>query len=91
MDINPMLDHLSEVSIFDHSALALFLILGMSVAITLIHTLQEWRGSGGPLWRNFGAIVGVWVPNWLGFPFFFLILTAALWLVSLVKTAWRAW
>jgi hypothetical protein len=45
MDINPMLDHLSEVSIFDHSALALFLILGMSVAITLIHKLQEWRAS----------------------------------------------
>lgn len=84
MDINPMLNHLSKVSIFDHSKPALFLILGISLAITLFHTLQELRGRGGPLWRNFGAIVGVWVPNWLGFLFFFLILTAALWLVALV-------
>ena len=84
MDIDRMLDHLSEFSIFDHSILALFLILGISFALTIFHTLQELKGPGGPLWRNFGAIVGVWVPNWLGFPFFFLILTAALWLVALV-------
>ena len=84
MDISQMLDHLSEVSVFGHSALALFLILGIDFAITLLHTLQEWKGSGGPLWRNFGAIVGVWVPGWLGFPIFFLFLTAALWLVGLV-------
>jgi hypothetical protein len=84
MDIDRMLDHLSEFSIFDHSVPALFLILGVSFALTLLHTLQEWKGAGGPLWRNFGAIVGVWVPDWLGFPFFFLILTAALWLVALV-------
>lgn len=32
------LDHLSEVSIFDHSVLALFLILGLSLAFTLLHT-----------------------------------------------------
>jgi hypothetical protein len=84
MDINRMLDHLSKVSIFEHSILALFLILGISLAFTLCHTLQEWKGRGGPLWRNFGAIVGVWVPNWLGFLFFFVILTAALWLVALM-------
>lgn len=84
MDINRMLDHLSEVSVFNHSVLALFLILGMSLALTLFHTLEELKGRGGPLWRNFGAVVGVWIPDWLGFPLFFLILTALLWLVALV-------
>ena len=79
-----MLDHLSEVSIFDHSALALFLILGISLAFTLLHTLQELKGHGGPLWRNFGAIVGVSVPDSLGFLVFFVGLTAALWLVAIV-------
>jgi hypothetical protein len=83
IDINAMLDHLSEVSIFDHSLLALFIILGMSAAFTLIHTAQEWKGRGGPLWWNFGAIVGIRVPWWLGFLFFFLILTVTQWLVAL--------
>jgi Protein of unknown function with HXXEE motif len=84
MDINRMLDHLSEVSVFNHSVLALFLIFGMSLALTLFHTLEELKGRGGPLWRNFGAVVGVWIPDWLGFLLFFLILTAVLWLVALV-------
>src|SRR5262245_54492987 len=84
MDLNQMLEHLAEVSIFRHSALALFAILGIDFAITLGHTLEEWKGCEVPLWKNFGAIVGVWVPDWLGIPFFFLILTAALWLVALM-------
>ena len=82
MDINRMLDHLSEVSIFGHSLLALFLILVISFALTLLHTLQELKGRGGPLWRNFGAIVGVSVPDLLGFLVFFVGLTVALWLVA---------
>lgn len=84
MDINRMLDHLSEVSIFGHSLLALFLILVISFALTLLHTLQELKGRGGPLWRNFGAIVGVSVPDLLGFLVFFVGLTVALWLVALL-------
>jgi hypothetical protein len=83
IDINRMLDHLSEVSVFDHSVLALFLILGLSLAFTLLHTLEELRGPGGPLWRNFGAVVGARIPDWFGFPLFFVILTVALWLVAL--------
>ena len=79
-----MLDYLSEVSVFDHSAIALFLILAADFAFTLIHTLQEWKGPGGPLWKNFGAVVGVRIPDWLGFSSFFLGLTAGLWLVGLV-------
>jgi hypothetical protein len=70
MDIDRMLDYLSKASIFDHSALCLFLILAMSLSVTLIHTLQEWKDPGGPVWLNFGAMVGVEVPNWLGWPVF---------------------
>jgi hypothetical protein len=81
---NRVLDHLSEVSLFDHSAPWLLFILFTSLAFTFIHTLQEWKGRGAPLWRNFGAVVGVCVPDWLGFLFFFLTLTAVLWLVAIV-------
>jgi hypothetical protein len=83
MDINQMLDRFSEISVFDHSVLALFLILGLSLLFTLLHTLEELKGRGGPLWRNFGAVVGTWIPDWLGFLVFFVILTGALWLVAL--------
>jgi hypothetical protein len=39
-----MLDHLSEVSVFDHSAFALFVIFGVSAAITLVgvHVADLW-------------------------------------------------
>jgi hypothetical protein len=84
IDINQMLDHLSKVSVFNHSFPALFLILGLSLAFTLLHTLEEWKGRGGPLWRNFGAVVGARIPDWFGFPIFFVILTGALWLITLV-------
>ena len=84
MDLNQMLDHLAEISVFRHSALALFIILGIDFAVTLAHTLGEWKGCAVPLWRNFGAIVGVWVPDWLGISVFFLGLTAALWCVGLM-------
>jgi hypothetical protein len=82
--LDQILNHLSKASLFDHSVLALFLILGFSLALTFVHTLQEWKGRGTPLWRNFGAVKGVWVPDWLGFPIFFLILTTVLWLAALV-------
>jgi hypothetical protein len=84
MDINLLLNHLSEVSVFGRSALALFLILGIGFALTVIHTLQEWKGRGSPVWRNFGAVVGVWIPDWLGFLLFVLTLIGGLWLVELV-------
>jgi hypothetical protein len=83
-DLTRMLDHLSDVSVFNHSVLALLLILGLSLALTLLHTLQELKERGGPLWRNFGAVVGVQLPDWLGFAFFFVILTVLLWLVALI-------
>src|ERR1041384_78047 len=84
-----MLDYLNRVSIFDHSTLALVLILGANWAFTLIHVLQEWKGEKVPLWRVFGAIVGLWITNRWGFAVFTLGLTAILWPVGLVAiTGW---
>jgi len=82
-----MLDYFNRVSIFDHSTVALLLILGANWAFTLIHILQEWKGEEAPLWRVFGAVVGVRVPNWLGFLVFTVVLTAVLWLLGLVAIA----
>jgi hypothetical protein len=62
------LDHLSRISGFGRSAPLLILIVAANFAITACHTLQEWKGTGAPLWRYFGATVGFDVPQWLGFP-----------------------
>lgn len=82
-----MLDYLNRVSIFDHSTVALFLILGASWAFTLIHVLQEWKGEKAPLWRVFGAIVGLWVPNWAGFLGFTVVLPVVQWVLGLAAIA----
>src|SRR5215471_8666829 len=75
----PVLDHLDQVSIFGHSSVAFFLILGLDWAFSAVHAYDEWRGEEAPLWRVFGAIVGLRLPNWLGFLSFTLLLTLALW------------
>jgi hypothetical protein len=77
--MNAVLDHLDEVSIFGRSSVALFLILGLDLTFSAIHAYEEWRGEEAPLWRVFGAIVGLWLPNWIGFLSFTLLLTLALW------------
>src|ERR1043165_9351246 len=83
-----MLDYFSQVSIFD-SALAMFLILGANFAFTLIHILQEWKGEDVPLWRVFGAVVGVFVPNRWGFASFTVGLCLLQWLVGVMAiTGW---
>jgi hypothetical protein len=73
------LDHLDQFSIFGRSSIAFFLILGLDWAFSAIHAYEEWRGEEAPLWRVFGAIVGLWVPNWAGFLVFTVGLTLALW------------
>jgi hypothetical protein len=78
-----MLDHLDQVSVFGRSSLALFLTLGIDWALSSLHIYQEWRGSEVPLWRAFGAVVGVWVPNWLGFFLFTVTLLILLWGIAL--------
>src|SRR5690242_4654149 len=83
-----MLDYFRQVSIFD-SAVAMFLILGANFAFTLIHILQEWKGASVPLWRAFGAVVGTYLPNWLGFLSFTVALCLLQWWVGLVAiTGW---
>jgi hypothetical protein len=82
-----MLNHLDQFSLFDHSVVALFLILGANWTFTLIHILQEWKGEDVPLWRVFGAVVGVRIPDWLGFGSFTLLLTLIQWAVGLTAIA----
>src|SRR6266436_8894642 len=67
-----------------NSAPLLILILLADFAITLLHSYQEWRGAGAPLWRNFGAIVGLDVPDQWGFPLFTVGLTLALFAIGFV-------
>jgi hypothetical protein len=80
------MDYLAQVSIFG-SLTALLLILGANWAFTLAHILQEWKGEEVPLWRVFGAIVGVFVPNRFGFLVFTVGLCLALWLIGLMAIA----
>jgi hypothetical protein len=60
----------------------LFLLLALNWAFSAIHVFEEWKGSQFPLWRAFGAIEGVYVPNWLGFPFFTVALLVILWIIG---------
>jgi hypothetical protein len=83
-----MLDYFSQVSIFN-SALALFLILGANWAFTLVHVLQEWKGESVPLWRVFGAVIGLFVPNKFGFATFTVGLCLVQWLIGVMAiTGW---
>jgi hypothetical protein len=79
-----ILDHLDQVSIFGRSLVALFVLLGLDWSFSAAHAYEEWRGEGVPLWRVFGAVVGLWLPNWLGFILFTLGLTLILWSAGLV-------
>jgi hypothetical protein len=86
------LNHFNQISGFGRSAPLLVLILAASFAITALHSWQEWKGAGGPLWRNFGAIVGVKIPDRLGFPVFTAGLTLGLWALALIGIAgWPRW
>jgi hypothetical protein len=86
------LDHFNSISGFGRSAPLLILILAANFAITALHSFQEWKGAGAPLWRNFGAIVGVKVPDWLGFLGFSAGLTLTLWALALIGIAgWPRW
>jgi hypothetical protein len=62
----------------------LVLILAADYAITLLHSYQEWKGAGAPLWRNFGAIVGLDIADRVGFLVFTLLLTLLLFAIGLI-------
>jgi hypothetical protein len=53
----------------------------VNLALTLIHSLQERKGQ---LWRYFGAIAGVKIPDSFGQVVFFGGLTLSLWIVGLI-------
>jgi hypothetical protein len=67
-----------------YSAPLLVLIVVADFAITSLHSYQEWKGAGAPLWRNFGAIVGLDVPDWFGFGIFTVALTLGLFAIGFV-------
>ena len=71
-----------SVSSLGRSAALPLLLLALSWAFSAVHVFEEWKGSAFPLWRAFGAIEGVFVPNWLGFLFFTLGLLLILWIVG---------
>ena len=81
-----MTSYLGHVSIFD-PMLALVVLVALNGSFTLIHILQEWKGEAVPLWRVFGAVVGVFIPNWLGLLLFTLSLCALQWLLGLAAVA----
>lgn len=62
----------------------------IDLALTLIHSLQERKGR---LWRYFGAIAGVKIPDTFGQIVFFSGLTVLLWIVGLIGVSgsvmWR--
>src|SRR5215470_3249117 len=53
----------------------------IDLAFTLVHALQERKGQ---LWRYFGAIAGVKIPDGFGLVLFFVVLTISLWTVGLL-------
>jgi hypothetical protein len=70
-------------SVSSVSAPWLWLLLALSWAFSAIHVFEEWKGAPFPLWRAFGAIEGVYVPGWLGFPSFTIVLLLILLIAGL--------
>jgi len=79
LTITTQLQYLRDVSLLPPSALALVLLLVVDLSLTLVHSIQEMKGR---LWRYFGAIAGVWIPDVLGVLSFSLGLTVFLWVVG---------
>lgn len=80
-----MREYLRKVS-YNQSNLIVALaviLLGVDIVLTFVHSLQELKGVNAPLWRYFGAIVGIQIPDWMGFPVFFVLLTVVLWALGL--------
>jgi hypothetical protein len=80
--LNEIGAYTESVSSLGRSAAMPLLLLALSWAFSAVHVLEEWKGSDFPLWRAFGAIEGVYVPNSLGFLFFTVLLLLILWIVG---------
>jgi hypothetical protein len=62
----------------------LVLILVADFTLTSFHSYQEWKGAGAPLWRNFGAIVGLKFSDRWGFFLFTIVLTVTLFAIGFI-------
>jgi hypothetical protein len=82
--IGELLERLSHLSYLQASGFALIAILTLDLLLTLVHSIQELNGH---LWRYFGAIAGLQIPDAIGFSLFFLVLTATLWALGLAGIA----
>jgi hypothetical protein len=65
----------------NHTLVILAALQISDLALTLLHSLQERKGR---LWRYFGAIAGVKIPDGFGQISFFWGLTISLWIVGLL-------
>jgi hypothetical protein len=81
------LDYFDSISAFGPSAAILGLVLAANIAFTGVHVWQEWKGERWPLWRVFGAIVGLRLPNWIGFLVFTVTLALGQWVLGLMAYA----
>ena len=88
-----MNNNLQDIWIFglSHTLVMLMVLQVIDLALTLLHSLQERKGR---LWRYFGAIAGVKIPDGFGQVSFFWGLTISLWIVGLLGIAgavlWQA-
>ena len=76
--MNPSLEYFDRISSLGPPALALGVIVTINIAFTSIHIWQEWR-TRWPLYRVFGAIVGLAVPRSIGVLVFVILLAVTLW------------
>src|SRR5262249_41462237 len=81
------LDYFAGISIFGPSAVMLAVVLAAAIAFTGIHVWQEWKGEQWPLWRVFGAVVGLRIPDGLGFFGFTVALALGQWVLGLMAYA----
>jgi hypothetical protein len=67
-----------------HTLVIVAILQIVDLALTLLHSLQERKGQ---LWRYFGAIAGVKIPDGFGEISFFGGLTISLWIVGVLGIA----
>src|SRR5215831_7970040 len=85
--MNSPSEYFGRISHFGASKFALVLMLIADIAFTALHVWQEWKGERFPLYRAFGAIVGLWFPRFVGFIFFTGVLAVALWTAGVIAYA----
>lgn len=82
--MNELWQHLPQVSAFGAASALFPLMLVASLVFTLIHAVQEYKGR---LWRYFGAIGGLTIPDGIGIAVFVVLLLIWLWVMALAGIA----